>query len=197
MFIVNASPNNDHSVRNDSTAKIVHDCLEIMQLCDLDIITTSYSNERKLLESEEFTHFDTLLGVVNLKYLDKRDVQTEKPFTPVYSMVNNDAATTEMVNIFCKLLNRSSYGNSGYVSARNAWFEQYAVPRAVCVNLASCNLDSEFQREVPAYGERLACCLIAYMEYLLPVGKHLIDSKCKEFFGERSNYLNNKYPFEL
>lgn len=195
MFIINANPSNDDSVHNDSVTKVQSDCAEIMQLCSLPIITTSYLNERQIVESEELAHSD-IFGVVNLKYRISNRADRTNPFTPIYSNVNNDRHTVRMIDIFCKVLNRS-YGSNGYVSARNVWFEQYDVPRAICVNLASCNLEAEFQREVQQYGERIAIALIAFLEYLLPSSIPLINSKCKEFFGEKSNYLDNKYPFEL
>ena len=196
MFLVNASQSNDFSVHNDAVLKVQSDCHEIMQLCNLDILTTQFSNERQIIESEEFVHFDTYAGVINLKYLE-RDVQTDNPFQPIYSTVNNDAATTSMIDIFCELLNRDSYGSSGYVSARNVWFEQYNMPRAICINLATCPTEAEFQREVPAYGQRIATCLIAYLRFLLPAAIPLIDSKCRDFFGEKSDYVSGKLPYEL
>lgn len=195
MFIINA--NVIHDLSNcDVLSKAQTDCNEIMQLCDLPVITTHYEDERKLVESEEFTHFD-IFGVVILKCKSGAETGQQDPYRPIYSMINNDAATTAMIDIFCEVLNRQSFGSHGYVSARNAWFEQYKLPRCIIVNLADCNFPNELQRELPAYGERLAIALIAFIKYLLPAGNELINSKCSAYFGERSNYLNNKYPFEL
>lgn len=176
-------------------SKITQDCASILQKCSIDTIQSDCYDLRQLMESEG-AQFNQYFGLINVKHKCFDSIDCLNPFRPVYSNINNDAATTKMIDIFCAGLNRNSIGQFGFVSARNAWFEQYQVPRAITVNLASCQFPVQFQREIARKGEQLAICCIAFLMYLLPAGATFINSKCKAHFGSRDDYLNNKYPYE-